>query len=170
MSVALLDVHYEDGGARAAVVFGAALDVASATLERVVTLAHVEPYEPGAFYRRELPCLRAALATLAEVPALLVVDGYVTLDAAGTPGLGAHLSRALGDVPVIGIAKTAYRGAGFAEAVLRGGSRAPLFVTAVGIDPKIAAASVARMHGPHRIPTLVRRVDQLARGLATPSP
>jgi deoxyribonuclease V len=35
----------------------------------------------------------------------------------------------------------------------------------VGIDPREAATLVAGMHGPHRIPTLLRRADQLARGL-----
>ena len=77
-------------------------------------------------------------------------------------------SDALGGTRPIGVAKTAYRGAAFAERVLRGTSQSPLFVTGVGIEASEAAALVAAMHGPHRIPTLLRRVDQLARGLGAP--
>ena len=43
----------------------------------------------------------------------------------------------------------------------RRGSRKPLYVSAVGCRLQDAADRVLRMHGPHRIPTLVRRADQL---------
>ena len=33
-----------------------------------------------------------------------------------------------------------------------------------------AAELVRGMHGPHRLPTLLKRADQLARGHATPDP
>lgn len=49
---------------------------------------------------------------------------------------------------------------------MRGTSTSPLFVTAVGIDPQVAADRVRDMHGPFRIPTLVKRADSLARGAA----
>jgi len=52
--------------------------------------------------------------------------------------------------------------------VRRGESGSPLFVTAVGIDVALAAQEVRRMHGPYRVPTLLRAVDQLARQSAMP--
>jgi hypothetical protein len=41
-----------------------------------------EPYQPGRFYLRELPPLRAILDGLAEM-ALLIIDGYADLDPGG---------------------------------------------------------------------------------------
>ena len=46
----------------------------------------------------------------------------------------------------------------------RGNSKSPLFVTARGVSASDAALHVKQMHGPHRIPTLLARVDGLARG------
>jgi len=40
----------------------------------------------------------------------------------------------------------------------------PLYVSAIGLDPREAADHVAAMYGPYRILTLIRRADQLARG------
>jgi deoxyribonuclease V len=38
-----------------------------------------------------------------------------------------------------------------------------LYVTAVGIDPRAAASNVRGMHGKHRLPTMIKRVDRLCR-------
>lgn len=120
-------------------------------------------YEPGAFYRRELPCLLDAIGGLASRPSVVVVDGYVWLGPE-RPGLGARLHAALnGDVAVVGVAKGPFRGATTAIEVLRGRSRQPLYVTAEGMDCRVAADAVRAMHGPHRMPTLLKRVDRLAR-------
>ncbi|MCE9577021.1 MAG: endonuclease V [Deltaproteobacteria bacterium] len=119
------------------------------------------PYEPGEFFRRELPYLQTALAALAIAPAVIVVDGYVWLGPE-RPGLGAHLHAAIG-VPVVGVAKRHFAGATTAIEVRRGGSAQPLFVTAIGVDLDAAANHVQTMHGPHRLPTLLKRVDRLAR-------
>jgi len=54
--------------------------------------------------------------------------------------------------------------------VLRGDSSRPLFVTAAGMNADGAAELVRGMHGLHRLPTLLKRADQLARGHATPDP
>lgn len=59
---------------------------------------------------------------------------------------------------VIGVAKSAFSG-GAAIPVLRGHSRQPLFVSAVGMNPSDAAARVGLMHGAHRIPSLLKHVD-----------
>jgi deoxyribonuclease V len=127
-----------------------------------------EPYEPGSFYRRELPCLLAVLRSIPKAPTAAVIDGYVWLPPTGRPGLGAHLYEALGRrTPVVGIAKSAFAGVescDFVVPVLRGTSKRPLYVTAAGIGPHAAAREVSRMAGKHRIPDLVRIADQLARG------
>lgn len=123
------------------------------------------PYIPGAFYKRELPYLVDALSREGAPPgAIVVVDGFVWLGA-GVPGLGAHLREALpGKPPIVGVAKTPFRGAAtVAREVRRGVSKTPLFVTAAGIGLDEAAEGVRVMHGPHRIPAMLRRVDRASR-------
>lgn len=160
---AAVDVHYPpEGGARAALVVASDPGFAAIVEERTADLPEVEPYRPGAFFDRELPALRAVLAGTAPVD-LLLVDGYVDLDPDGRPGLGAHVHAEVG-VPVVGVAKTAFRGATHAVPVLRGASRKPLYVTAAGLDVDDAAGLVLHLAGDHRIPDALRRVDALARG------
>jgi deoxyribonuclease V len=160
-----VDVHYPDtGGARAALVVGDAPTFPSIVEERVCWLDEAAPYEPGAFYKRELPAIRAVLAGVAPV-GLLVVDGYVDLDPDGRPGLGAHVHAAL-RLPVIGVAKTPFRTATHAAEVLRGDATKPLYVTAAGLALATAAEYVAAMRGAYRLPDALRRVDALARGRA----
>src|SRR5262245_28503380 len=123
-----VDVDYRDEGAVAAAVCFADWADAAAVREVTHRIERVEAYEPGAFYKRERPCLLAVLATIqAEV---VLVDGYVWLGD-GKPGLGAHLFRALGEaVPVIGVAKTRFASATAAVEVVRGTeAKRPLFVT-----------------------------------------
>jgi deoxyribonuclease V len=161
VTAAALDVHYPPaGGARAAVVLAADPLFAAVVDERTADVAQVAPYRPGAFFERELPPLRAVLAGLA--PDLLVVDGYVDLDPDGRPGLGAHVHREFG-VPVIGVAKTAFRAATHAVPVLRGRAANPLLVTAAGLPAGEAADLVRQMTGSYRLPDALRRVDALAR-------
>jgi deoxyribonuclease V len=161
--IACVDVDYRDGGAVAAAVAFRGFD-AEASLEEVTApVARVAPYEPGRFYLRELPCVRAALGALGQPPEIVIVDGYVWLGE-GVPGLGARLFDELRQVvPVIGVAKKPFRGCTLAIAILRGQSGAPLFVTAAGVDAAAAAGWVRGMHGPHRIPTLLKRADMLCR-------
>jgi deoxyribonuclease V len=144
----------------------------SSTLECVLRAEVMpEPYQPGAFYKRELPFVLEALALVGRRHPVegVVIDGHVWLQE-GQPGLGARLHEALGTrKAVIGVAKAAFAG-GSAVPVLRGDSRRPLFVTAAGMNAHGAAELVRGMHGPHRVPTLLRRVDRLARGHATPDP
>jgi deoxyribonuclease V len=165
------DVQYvESGSARAALVGAASPSFAPITVEKTVGVTSVAPYEPGAFYRRELPCLKAVLDGVPGVE-LLVIDGYVDLDPSGRPGLGAHAHAEFG-VPVIGVAKTAFATATHAVPVLRGlsGSVRPLFVTAAGLPADEAADLVRAMAGQYRLPDALRRVDALARGHSAPVP
>lgn len=167
---ACLDVDYQEPRALAACVLFQRFNDPRPSAEWVEPIAQVEAYEPGAFYKRELPCL---LQVLARAPALsgVVIDGYVWLsvDGASRPGLGAKLFEALGErVPVIGVAKTYFVGADGAAAVVRGESQRPLYVTAAGLPREEAAAHIKAMHGAHRIPSLLKRVDQLCRGRVAP--
>jgi deoxyribonuclease V len=161
------DVQYlNPGGARAAAGVAADARFCEVVAERTELVAEVLPYRPGEFYLRELPPIRAVLHGLGGL-CLLVVDGYVDLDPGGRPGLGAYAHAEFG-IPVIGVAKTAFRAATHAMPVLRGTSVRPLFVTAAGIPRDEAADLVRRMAGQHRLPDAVRRADELARtGLPT---
>jgi deoxyribonuclease V len=157
-----LDVHYlGTGGARAAAVLAADATFAYVQAERTAVVPWVPPYQPGEFYLRELPPLRAVLGDLSGL-GLLVVDGYADLDPGGRPGLGAHAHAEFG-IPVIGVAKSRYRTASHALPVQRGSSAHPLFVTAAGMPAPDAADLVRRMAGRYRLPDALRRADTLAR-------
>ncbi|AKT41200.1 endonuclease V [Chondromyces crocatus] len=163
--IACVDVSYGEHRAAAACVLLRSWEAEREDRAHLAHLDDVAPYQPGAFYLRELPCILAVLRQV-EVPlTAIVIDGYVWLSSDGRPGLGARLFDALDDqVPVVGVAKTSFHGADdFAIPLLRGQSKKPLHVTAVGTEPANAAAWVQRMHGPHRIPTMLQRVDWLCR-------
>lgn len=168
--IACVDVDYRDDSSPrarvACVLFDDWSDAAPAG-ELSREMPSTADYEPGEFYRRELPCLLAILADVAGPLAAVVIDGYVWLAGDGArPGLGAHLWEALNrSLPVIGVAKNPFVGAGAVE-LLRGSSAKPLYVTAAGVDAGWAAERIAEMDGEHRIPTLLRRVDQLSRDWA----
>lgn len=167
-----LDVHYDPDGAgcRAALLGFEAWESARGHEALVVELDEVAPYVPGEFYRRELPALLAVLGASHSATDVIVVDGQVWLDAAQAPGLGARLHDAVGGgIPVVGVAKNPFRGAEGTTAVYRGESRRGLYVSAVGMPLDEAVAGVQRMHGAHRIPTLLRDVDHLARGMLAPA-
>ena len=164
----IVDVDYRDSEAIAAAVVASSWDAATAIESRTTRIAEVEPYNPGAFYVRELPCILSVLALVKSEYRAIVIDGYVDLDEHGRPGLGAHLYPHK-NLPIIGVAKTAFRGSSFAVQVLRGTSQKPLFVTARGIDKDHAAMLVRRMHGNFRLPTLIKEVDTLARQPFTPT-
>ena len=121
-------------------------------------------YQAGQFFLRELPLLLELLSCLKSPISVVVVDGYVWLSGDGKAGLGAHLFDRLGGAcPVIGVAKTRYRGDTWSSEVFRAASKRPLLVTSVGIDTAQAAACLQKMHGEHRIPTLLKFADRLAR-------
>jgi deoxyribonuclease V len=162
--IAAVDVCYSETGATAGGVLFTHWSSQQPARELLEFIEQVEPYEPGSFYKRELPCLLKLLEPVKDRVEIIIVDGYVWLRPENRPGLGAHLYEALGEqAPVIGVAKSMFRGATNAEPVLRGRSRRPLYVTAAGMNPVIAAKNILGMHGLHRIPTLLKRVDQLCR-------
>ena len=164
--IACFDVYYADESARAAGVLFDNWKAASASAEYVVTVESIAAYVPGEFYRRELPCLLAIIEQISEPIELIVLDGYVTLGETARHGLGMYLFEALDEmVPIVGVAKTRFEGTGVSAEITRGSSQSPLYVTTVGIDLETAKRAVQSMHGEFRIPTLLKRVDQLSRGL-----
>jgi deoxyribonuclease V len=163
-AIVCLDVAYGDAAAAVAGALVPGWDAESASRMLVRRFEGVPAnYEPGAFYRRELPLLLPIIAELATSIDVIVIDGYVWLED-NRPGLGGRLFASLGcRIPVIGVAKTRYQNDTWSIPVLRGTSQQPLFVTSVGIAVTEAADCVRRMHGDHRIPTILRLVDGAAR-------
>jgi deoxyribonuclease V len=162
--IACFDVHYLEDGANAACVLFHDWGDEAPCEQRVVRVNEIESYVPGRFYRRELPCILSVMEDLSERPDTVIVDGYVSLGPDGRPGLGARLYEALNrEIPVIGVAKSAFKDTLGAIPVTRGTSRKSLFVTAAGIPVRVAADRIRAMHGPNRIPTLVRLADTLCR-------
>jgi deoxyribonuclease V len=160
--IASLDVGYRRDEGRAACVLFREWADALPMAELVRELAGVAAYRSGEFFRRELPCLLALLHEVEPVPSVLIVDGYVWLGP-GRAGLGARLHVALGEGPaVVGVAKTPFDGAP-CEAITRGRSRTPLFVSAAGMPVAEAARRIVSMHGPFRLPTMLRLADRLSR-------
>ncbi len=163
--VALVDVHYSPERASAACVVAETWLSAVPVEVRRTLCTEVAAYIPGQFFRREMPPVLGVLREVTTEFQAIVVDSYVVLDEQGSPGFGARLYEYFeGRYPVVGIAKTAFRESTFATPVLRGGSKRPLFVTAMGVGQADAAQMVAAMHGEHRLPTLVQLVDSCARG------
>jgi deoxyribonuclease V len=164
-----VDVHYlQDSRARAAIV--TACDRRFSAIARTDTaeVSAGAEYQPGEFYRRELPPLQALIPRSGRL-ALIVVDGFVDLDTKGRPGLGAHVHAEFG-VPVIGVAKSPFRTATHAALVLRGRSSRPLYVTAAGMPIADAAHLTREMAGSFRLPDALKLADRLARGLELPEP
>jgi len=160
--IVCIDVDYQDASATVALVGFTAWPDEISTLE-IVSRSSTPPaaYEPGRFFERELPYALGILARVTEPLDAVIVDSYAWLGP-DRPGLGARLHEAV-HAPVIGVAKSSFRGAASIE-VTRGTSANPLYVTAAGIDAETAADRIRAMHGPFRIPTLLKRCDALCRG------
>lgn len=167
-----LDVQYThdgDGAAHAAAVVFDGWHSEASVAEYTSVQSPVSDYEPGRFYQRELPPLLQVLRQIKEHVQTIIIDGYCHLSTDGAPGLGAWLAEALPEpVPIVGVAKNPYRGSAHAISVLRADSKRPLYVTAIGMDLPTAADHVAGMAGAFRIPTMLKRVDTLARESAAP--
>jgi deoxyribonuclease V len=163
--LAAVDVHYNDQSSTAmaaAIGFNDWTDDRPASEHRAL-IANVAPYVPGSFFERELPCLLEVLSLIPNRLDAVVIDGYVTLG--DRPGLGMRLWQAIDQKSaVVGVAKTRFRSAPAVE-ITRGGSRIPLFITCIGIELAHAAELVKNMHGEHRLPTLLKIVDRLARSV-----
>ena len=163
--IACTDVHYTNTRATAACILFHDWSDAHSDLAITEPVDEPAPYEPGRFYRRELPALLSVVSKLTVRPEVIIIDGYVWLGDWDHPGLGAHLHKALGgNAAVIGVAKKLFRRGPAVRSVRRGTSARPLYVSAAGMDLHEAAARIVELHGEFRVPTLLKRVDRLCRG------
>ena len=164
--IGALDVEYRDDCVVVALVCAPSWDRDDSLVETVLRVTDIQPadYEPGAFYKKELPYLLRIIEHAGVPLETIIVDSYVWLGV-DHPGLGKRLSDALGGrVPVVGIAKTHFAGSDYvARELHRGASKRPLFITAEGMDEDDAVAKVKSMPGEHRLPTIVSRANSLSR-------
>jgi deoxyribonuclease V len=132
----------------------------------VEVMEGISEYEPGSFYKREMPCILSLLKryNLKDVD-LIIVDSYVLLDDAGKLGLGGHLYEHLDRaIPIIGVAKSRFNSNILnVKELLRGDSIKPLYISAIDIDLEEAYNLVQSMHGSYRMPTLLQILDAKTR-------
>ena len=168
-AILAVDVQYQEESAVAAGVLFSQWQSGESAGDRTKLIYNVAPYEPGFFYKRELPCILSLLQDIDSELETIVVDGYVSLGQQQQAGLGAYLYDEMEQkVPVVGVAKSRFKDTPASCEVLRGNSQNPLLVTAAGIPLVQAKQNIAQMHGSNRIPTLLKRVDRLARGIIEP--
>jgi deoxyribonuclease V len=166
MYKAALDVYYFNHSAKAVCLLFERWEDRTPSHIYTQIIEGVEDYEPGAFYKRELPCLLQVLKAV-DLSSLevIIIDGYVYLDDEGRHGLGIWLYKALNETcPVLGVAKTAFHNnTKNVVTMTRGSSRKPLYITAVGMDAAYAAGCIRQMAGPYRIPVLLKELDKRTR-------
>ncbi|CAN7511528.1 endonuclease V [Rhizobacter sp. LjRoot28] len=157
-------VHWEGTQASAAAVAFDAWDAAEATKTFRTRIAHVDTVERGQPDLRALHCVMQLLVEHRLAPELLLIEGFVHLDAEDSPGVGQHLFQTLGGrVPVVGISKKGLVGLPAQCEVVREDEAPPLFVTCAGLDIGAAKARVRSMHGRKRVPTLMKLAARLAK-------
>ncbi|WP_020411213.1 endonuclease V [Microbulbifer variabilis] len=159
-------MQYADNTALAAGVIFPRWD--SDEIERILLrdIGEIVPYESGNFYKRELPCILALLEDIEEELEAIVIDGFVSLGSIEKAGLGMHLYNAIDkSVPILGVAKKSFVDTPKECEIYRGCSAKPLFVTSAGINLEEAKSLITSMHGKHRIPTILKKADQLCRGI-----
>lgn len=160
------DTYYFDGKARTVCVsFENWTDSIPVGIEFEI-INEISEYQPGEFYKRELPCILSLLKRykLNEVE-LIIVDSYVILDDEGKKGLGGHLYERLNkSIPIIGVAKSRFQSnkTNVIE-LLRGDSIKPLYISATGIKLEKAYHFIRSMHGNFRMPTLLKILDTKTR-------
>ena len=141
-------------------------------------------YIPGEFYKRELPCIMDLIQK--KVPNIkdyecIILDGLARLPGSASEGLGLHLESELekvypdfrdapgnidiGGPAIMGVAKTKFKGIDEDDGtckVYRGTAKNPLYTntTWIKMSSAMAADYLKRMHGPYRIPTLLKILDR----------
>ena len=160
-NIVLTDVFYGSACIRAAGILIHDWTDATAAEHHVYLSEQTEEYVSGSFYQRELPHLIDILSCFKTFDCV-VVDAHVWLQK-DKPGCGHYLWKQLEErIPVIGVAKRSFHD-GVAEPILRGDSQNPLFITAIGVDLQLAKQYILQMHGPYRMPTMLKSVDHLSR-------
>ncbi|AXG72272.1 endonuclease V [Kordia sp. SMS9] len=163
--IAAIDIHYKETYAKAVCVV---FNWADATPKHIYTalVEDVAPYVSGEFYKRELPCILKVLQQV-NLNALeaIIVDGHVFVGNDKKYGLGGYLWEALDEkIPIIGVAKKSFiHTEKVATPIKRGESENPLYVSCIGIDTDIVLEKVQLLHGPHRMPTVLKLADSISR-------
>jgi deoxyribonuclease V len=161
-----IDVHYRETFAKTISIEFNNWEDAIPTQTHEVIINEVAEYVSGEFYKREMPCILEILKC-SEIDKidLIIIDGYVFLDDDNKFGLGAYLYEALGrNIPIVGIAKRNFiNNKKNVVEVLRGESKNPIFVTAIGIDLIETTKKVKNMHGIYRIPDLLKLLDRMTK-------
>ena len=162
--IACFDVFYHDQGATAAAVTISDWSSSAPDAQYRLEIDEVDEYQPGEFYKRELGPLLALVDEIKTPIQYYVIDAYCHLSENHDPGLGAYLYEALPKSSiVIGVAKSCFRDTSHAVELSRGGSIRSLFVTSIGIEYQEAADLIDSMDGEFRMPTILKKVDQLSR-------
>jgi len=171
--IIVVDVYYTDNRAKTVgILFRNWDDAEPLDIIAAYTDNSLE-YEPGSFYKRELPCIQSLLAN-GELDQLnaIIVDGYVYLSDDKKPGLGYYIYQCYDEkIPVFGVAKSAFHdNDAFVAKVYRSDSVKPLFVTSAGMELAVAAAHIQSIHGPYRFPYLLKLLDTHTKTDWEPSP
>ncbi|WP_316636446.1 endonuclease V [uncultured Flavobacterium sp.] len=160
------DTYYYDGKAKTVCLEFTEWNQSENFKVHTEVIDNVEEYIPGEFYRRELPCILSVLNKfdLKNIEAI-IVDGFVYLDDEKKYGLGGHLYEKLNkEVAIIGVAKTNFASIEKdKKSLIRGESKKPLYVTAIGIELEDAFQKVESMAGEFRMPTLLKEMDRLTK-------
>jgi len=165
MSILAIDVYYRAENAKAVGVIFNWEDTKPAEVI-IEYIEGVGDYVPGEFYKRELPCIQRIfeVVNLNTIDAI-IIDGHMYVDNSGNFGLGGYALRLLKNkVPVIGVAKSSF----FANKetvfeVLRGESKNPLYVSAIGMELNIATDLIKNMRGAYRIPDILKELDRITK-------
>lgn len=160
----IVTVQFDGMQANVAAVAFEDWDAAEATKTYASRIAQVDKPVRGQLDLRELPCVMQLLSEHGLAPEIILIDGFVHLDANETPGLGQHLHQALGGkVPVVGVSRKGLPGLSAQFEVMREDEAPPLWVTCAGIDIGAAKARLRAMHGRKRVPTLMKLAARLAK-------
>jgi deoxyribonuclease V len=161
MNIACFDAFYYDNYAiGSCIVFDENENILNKYNMRIES---IEEYIPGQFYKRELPCIINLFSRIKEKMDLIIIDSFIYVDNVHK-GLGEYLYDALNkEIPIIGVAKNPYLDATNYKNVYRGKSKTPLYVSAIGYDLNKAADYIHNLQGEFRIPTILKKVDQLSR-------
>ncbi|MAX71970.1 MAG: endonuclease V [Flavobacteriaceae bacterium] len=160
-----IDVHYKEKYAKAV---GVLFNWEDENPQHIIidTIDDVADYEPGQFYKRELPCILQLLKQV-ELNSLeaIIVDSHVYVDNDKNYGLGGHLWQALDEkIPIIGIAKKAFHNTELvSKPIYRGESQNALYVSSIGVSEDEVLKKIKLLHGKYRIPSILKTLDQITK-------
>jgi deoxyribonuclease V len=162
----VMDFQIDGDTARVAAVAFDDWAAAEGTKTCALRIEHVEKPVKGELDLRALPWLLQLLDAHRLQPELIVLDGFVHVDAQETPGLGRRLHDTLaGRTAVIGVSRSTFKGDTPDQfCVFREDETPPLVITCAGIDLGAAKARVRMMHGRKRVPTLMKLAARIAKG------